>query len=140
MTYEEWERSVPGEIRADSLWKMKAYRLSLFISDLAWEDSGVLLREPRTRSIADQLYRAASNISSNFCEGYSRGTGKGRALFYEYAVGSARETRDFYYKGRRAFSPEVITHLIALATTIIRLGITMMDQQRRPIRKASTQN
>jgi four helix bundle protein len=131
---------VPAEIKSDSLWKMKAYRLSLFISDLAWEDAGVLLREPRTRSTADQLYRAASNISSNFCEGYSRGTGKGRALFYEYAVGSARETRDFYYKGRRAFSPKVVTHRIALITTIIRLGITMMDQQRTTNRRASAQN
>jgi hypothetical protein len=33
MNYEEWERSVPQEITDDSLWKMEAYRLGLFISD-----------------------------------------------------------------------------------------------------------
>src|SRR5947199_4371970 len=71
MTYEEWEMGVPIEIRSDTLWKMKAYRLGLFFSDLAWEDASVLLAEPRSRSTADQLYRAASNISSNFSEGYS---------------------------------------------------------------------
>ncbi len=119
---------------------MKAYRLSLFMSDLAWEDAGTLLAEPRARSSADQLYRAAANISSNFCEGYSRGTGKGRAIFYEYAVGSARETRDWYYKGRRVLSPEVVSHRLGLASTIIRLGLTMVDHERRTNRKVSAQN
>ena len=138
MTYEEWEMGVPIDIRSDSLWKMKAYRLGLFLSDLAWEDAGTLLAEPRARSTADQLYRAASNISSNFSEGYSRGTGKGRAIFYEYALGSARETRDFYYKGRRAFSSDVVEHRIGLASTIIRLGLTMIDRERRTNRKIST--
>ena len=140
MTYEEWETGVPIDIRWDSLWKMKAYRLSLFMSDLAWEDAGTLLAEPRARSCADQLYRAAANISSNFCEGYSRGTGKGRAIFYEYAVGSARETRDWYYKGRRVLSPEVVSHRLGLASTIIRLGLTMVDHERRTNRKISAQN
>src|SRR3954471_6637858 len=129
---------VPIEIRTDSLWKMKAYRLGLFMSDLAWEDAGTLLAEPRARSTADQLYRAASNISSNFSEGYSRGTGKGRAIFYEYAVGSARETRDFYYKGRRTFSEDVVSHRISLVSTIIRLGLTMIDRERRSNRKVSS--
>jgi len=138
MTYEEWEMGVPIEIRSDTLWKMKAYRLSLFLADLAWEDAANLLAEPRARSSADQLYRAAANISSNFSESYSRGTGKGRAIFYEYATGSARETRDWYYKGRRVLSPEVVAHRLGLASTIIRLGLTMISHERRTNRRVST--
>jgi hypothetical protein len=34
MRYEDWEKEAPQEIRADSLWKMEAYRLALFAADL----------------------------------------------------------------------------------------------------------
>ena len=74
---------------------MEAYRLGLFLSDLGWQDATRLARDRRTAAIADQLYRAVGKISSNFGEGYSRGTGKERARFYEYALGSARESRDW---------------------------------------------
>ena len=72
MTYEEWESTVPAEIRGDTLWQAKAYRLGLFLSDLAWEDVGKLLKNGRTTGIAHQLFRATGNISSNVGEGYSR--------------------------------------------------------------------
>jgi hypothetical protein len=57
MNYQEWERSVPTAIAGDSLWKMEVYRLSLFAGDLAWEDSTKLMRDRRTRGLADQLSR-----------------------------------------------------------------------------------
>src|SRR5688572_12774390 len=99
MNFEEWEKTVPGHIRDDSLWKMEVYRLGLFLSDLAWIDCGKLLRNVRTLDVADQLGRAVRKISSCVAEGYSRGTSKSRATFYEYALGSTREARDLYYKG-----------------------------------------
>ena len=34
MTYEEWATGVSEEIRGDSLWKVEAYRLALFVADL----------------------------------------------------------------------------------------------------------
>jgi hypothetical protein len=36
MNYEEWEAAVPETITADSLWKMQAYRLALFLADIGW--------------------------------------------------------------------------------------------------------
>ena len=96
MKYEEWEEAVPEEIKADSLWKMAAYRMALFAADLGWSDAGRLLKDRRTLGVSDQLYRALGSISANLAEGYSRGTGKDRARFYEYALGSARESRDWY--------------------------------------------
>jgi four helix bundle protein len=98
VNYEEWERSVPREITEDSLWRMEAYRLGLFIADVGWHDVTKLMRDKRTLNLSDQLYRALGSISANLAEGYSRGTGKDRARFYEYALGSARESRDWYYK------------------------------------------
>lgn len=63
-------------------------------------------------------------------EGYSRGTGKDRARFYEYALGSARESRDWYFKGRHILGEAIVVHRIQLITQIIRLLLTMVPQQR----------
>jgi len=47
MTYEEWERVVPEAIRTDPVWQFYAYRKALFLYDLAWEDSELLMRDRR---------------------------------------------------------------------------------------------
>jgi hypothetical protein len=41
--YQEWEKSVPADITGDVLWKLRAYRLALFVGDLAWSDVTKLL-------------------------------------------------------------------------------------------------
>ena len=133
MNYEEWENSVPDEIANDSLWKMEAYRLGLFAADVGWYDVTKLMQDKRTVEISNQLYRALGSISTNLAEGYSRGTGRDRARFYEYALGSARESRDWYYKGRHILGPAVTTHRVSLLTQIIRLLLTLVPQQRQGI-------
>ena len=130
MTFSEWEQGVPDEIQADSVWNSKAYRLALFLADLAWHDATKLLSDKRTISLADQLYRAAGAISADIEEGYSRGTGRDRARFYEYALGSAREARGWYYKGRHVLSGSVTGHSISLLTEIIKLLLSMVPDQR----------
>lgn len=137
MTYEEWEAQVPDELKADTVWRVKAYRLALFLADLAWHDAGVLLKNRRTAEAGDQLCRATSRISASIIEGYSRDTGKARSTYYQYALGSARESRDWYYKGRRVLKPEVVSHRIALCTDIIRLTLTMVATERKTNRRAS---
>jgi four helix bundle protein len=138
MTYAEWEETVPISIRDDSVWNSKAYRLALFLSDLAWRDSTKLLTDKRTISLADQLLRSAGGISANIEEGYSRGTGRDRARFYEYGLGSARESRGWYYKGRRILGEEVSAHRISLLTEIIKLLITMIPDQRGQVLRETT--
>lgn len=130
MNYAEWEKSVPSEIRGDSVWNAKAYRFALFLAELAWHDSTKLLGDKRTISLADQLNRSAGAISADIEEGYSRGTGKDRARFYEYGLGSAREARGWYYKGRHVLGEAVSTHRIQLLTEIIRLLLAMVPDQR----------
>lgn len=68
-------------------------------------------------------------------EGYSRGTGRDRARFYEYALGSARESRDWYYKSRYILGESVTNHRIGILTQIIRLLLTMVPQQRKYVVK-----
>lgn len=130
MAYDEWEKTVPETIKADALWQVKVYRLALFLTDLAWQDVSQLVRDRRTLSLSDQLYRAVGSISANIAEGYSRGTGKDRARFYEYALGSARESRDWYFKSRHVLSDEAFRQRLQILTEIIRLLLTIIPQQR----------
>jgi len=130
MNYREWEAIVPDEIKGDSVWKAEAYRLALFVADLAWHDATKLVRDKRTISLADQLLRAAGGVSADIEEGYSRGTGKDRARFYEYALGSAREARGWYFKGRHVLGEQVPSHRIRLLTHVVKLLLTMVPDQR----------
>ena len=62
MTFEEWLESVPDELTGDPLWRMESFRLAVFTGDLAWHDVSRLIKDGRTRSLADQLYRAIGSI------------------------------------------------------------------------------
>ena len=130
MTFESWKEEVPDSIRDDPLWGMRVYRVSLFASDVCWRDAGTLRGDDRAQSLADQLYRAVGSVGANIAEGYSRGTGKDRARFYEYALGSARESRDWYFKGRFVLGKEVTQHRLAFMTEIIRLLLSIVPEQR----------
>jgi four helix bundle protein len=135
MNYKEWLTSVPSEIQGDSLWKMEAYRLALFAADSGWHDVTKLMGDKRTIELSSQLYRALGSIGANVSEGYSRGTGRDRARFYEYPLGSARESRGWYYKGRHVLVERVVPHRISLLTEIIRLFLKMVPDQRGNVLK-----
>ena len=131
MTYDEWESQVPRRVREDPIWEVESYRLGLFVSDLARADALVILKQRLLRVNADQLYRSASNISSNVTEGYSRSSPADRARFYEYALGSARETRDWYYKLSQGLRKGVSDHRMTLLNQLIALLVTMIKTERR---------
>ena len=130
MNYAEWEENVPSVIRDDSLWTVEAYRLSLFLADISWKDAKKLSGDNCTRSLSDQLYRSVGSMSANIEEGYSKYSSKDRARFYEYALGSARESRGWYYKGRHVLGEAIAEHRMELTTQIIRLLIKMVPDQR----------
>lgn len=130
MNYQEWLKSIPAEITGDPLWKVEAYRLALFAADLGWRDVTRLAGDKRTLDLSSQLYRAVGSMGANISEGYSRGTGKDRARFYEYSLGSARESRGWYYNGRFVLGEEVAAHRLKLCTHIIRLLLKMVPDQR----------
>ena len=130
MTFNDWLSAVPVEIKEDTLWRMEVYRLSLFAADLAWPDVTKLIQDKRTIGLSDQLYRSAGAVSSDIAEGYSRRSGKDQARYYEYALGSAREARNWHYQSRRILSEKVISHRIRLWTHIIRLLLTIIPAER----------
>lgn len=131
LTYEKWEAQVPEEIRRDPLWEMKAYRLALFLHDLAWEDCARLASDRRGRAVAEQLIRSAGSICANIKEGYGRGFGRPFALFLRYSLGSTRETRGWYYRGRKLLPPEVGQHRYELVSQVTALIVVALQQQQR---------
>jgi four helix bundle protein len=128
--YDAWERLVPATVRDDPLWRMASYRLALYLSDLSWGDVTRLSADRRTQSLADQLYRAIGSVGANIAEGYSRGTGRDRARFYEYALGSARESRDWYFKARHILGEDVVLARLQLLASEIRLILKMLPTER----------
>lgn len=100
MNYADWLKNIPGEMSEDPLWNQEAYRLALFSADLAWHDATKLFRDGRTLKLAAQSFDAVGSVGANISEGYSRGHQKDRARFYEYALGSARESRTWYFDAR----------------------------------------
>ncbi len=129
MEYEEWEAQVPEEIRRDPLWKMEAYRLALYLYDLAWEDCERLLSDPRGRAVAEQLIRSVGSICANIEEGYGRGFGKAFGQFLGYSLGSTRESRGWYYRGRRLLTEEVLLARYSLLSRITGLLVIARNQQ-----------
>ena len=128
--YSEWLEQIPDGIRGDLLWSMEVYRTALFAADISWHDLVPLQKVQGTRGLTDQLYRAVCSVSANIAEGYSKSGAKDRARFYEYALGSARESRDWYYKARHILGNEVTNHRLVELTSVIRLLITMIPRQR----------
>ena len=130
MNYDEWVKTVPEAITGDTLWKLKVYRLAMFAADIGWHDVTKLMQDKRTLDLSDQLYRALGSIGGNVSEGYSRASGKDRARFYEYALGSAREGRNWYYNGRHILGAKVVGHRMSLLSEVARLLLTMLPAER----------
>ncbi len=131
MKYAEWLETVPSEITNDPIWKLEVYRLALFIDDIGWPDVLAMSKNNLMWGVADQLHRSLGSISANLTEGYSRSKGLDRARFFEISLGSARESRDWYYKSRHILPAEVIKHRMELVTRIISMLTPMIPYQRK---------
>ena len=134
----EWELSVPKEFQHDPIWHSTAYRMGLFISERCQPELEGLLRNPRTAHAADQLSRALESISATYAEGYSRSTITDRCRYYEYALGSTRESRDWSFKLRRRLPEQLRDELIAFLTRITQLlTVTIVRERERSTKRIS---
>ena len=118
-SFAEWEATLPSFVTADALWQFATYQQALFLADLAWFDCATLQNDFRGKAIAAQLIRSAGSIAANIEEGYGRGFGKDYARFLSIALGSARETRGWYYRSRFVLSESVVQHRTTLLNKII---------------------
>ncbi len=129
--YEEWLEQIPERIQQDPLWSFVTYRKALFLSDLAWFDSEKFQNDSRCKGLAWQLVNSAGSVSANSEEGYGRGYGKDYARFLRIALGSAREAKGWYFRGRHKLDPAVVEHRMDLIDEIVKNLVITADQQRR---------
>jgi four helix bundle protein len=128
--YDAWIREVPPEITTDTIWRTPAYRFSLFLSFRAQHDLRWIAAHRSTRAYVDQLLRAVGGISASLDEGYSRSSGPERAHYYEYALGSTRETRGWYYKCSVALPPAITMARLTRLTRIVRILTAIIPRER----------
>jgi four helix bundle protein len=131
MEYDAWERAVPVEIQRDPLWSLRVYRTALYAGDIGRRDAAYLAERANLGDLPDQLARSTRSISANISEGYCRLSRRDRGRFYEYALGSAREARDWYFHARESLGADATTARLALLTTIIRI-MTVLAAQCKP--------
>jgi four helix bundle protein len=99
---------------------------------LVWVDCGKFDPDCRGRAISGQIIRSTGSISANIEEGFGRGIGGKEYLHYlRISVGSARETKGWYWRGRHLLTQDVLNHRLGLLDEIISLIATEIGRQRR---------
>jgi four helix bundle protein len=123
----------------DPLTRMRSYQLACELRTVAWDDAEKLSDHPITTEVAPQLYRAVGSIAANLAEGYSRSSGKDRARIFEYALGSARETIEWYQSARPVVGDEIVREREDVLVEIRRLLVATIPRERnRTIKPASS--
>ena len=131
MRYEEWEAGVADQVKSEAMCKFFGYRKALFLYDLCWKDCETLLKHPLGKPVAQQLIRSVGSISANIEEGYGRGYSKDRLYFLRIGIGSARESKGWYYRAKDLLSGEVIAHRLNLVSEVIALLVTELSASKR---------
>src|SRR5947207_2817395 len=121
--------AISHETSKDPLFRMRAYRLAADLLEAAWQDAKTLSAQPVTERIAGQLYAAVNSITANLGEGYSRSSGKDRSRFFEYALGSVRESIS-WYQGARPVLGDVVGSCLDNLEEIRRLLIATIPRER----------
>jgi four helix bundle protein len=130
MTFEEWAAHVGDDQQADPLWRMAAYRFALFGVEVAWPDVRALNRTFATRGVAAQLYEALGSVPAHIAEGYSRSSGPDRVRFFEYALGSTRESIVWYRAARPVVGSKTVEERVATLVRIRKLLLTAIPAER----------
>ena len=126
--FARWEASPPAEVIGDSIWRLPAYRLSRYLAAVVDHDVPSIREHSPSR--AEQLERAIDSIGINIAEGYSRLHGRERARFYEYALGSAREAREWYARVGAYLPPGIALSRCRLLSRAIKILTVAVPQER----------
>jgi len=124
-----------GEGYSDPLERVTAYRLARAMVDEVRRDVEEMRKEVVMREVAGQLLRAAGSVTANIAEGYARGTAADRRKFFEYALGSVRETEAWYHTAGKEPNADLSARLLSIR----RLLLTMIRHARENAQRVTFQ-
>ena len=85
--FRQWQNTPPPDVIGDPIWRMTAYRISLFMAGLVRLDARRLVDHGAPNHKVTQLESSVESVEANLSEGYSKFSGKDRARFFEMALG-----------------------------------------------------
>ena len=128
--FADFEREPPADLFGDPIWRLPAYRIALFMNDIAREDVAALIRDGAPGHIHNQLERAVNSIGANLEEGYARLSGKERARYFEMALGSAREARGWYRQSKAWLGSSAAMERGMLLTRVVKILTVVIPRER----------
>jgi four helix bundle protein len=129
--FEQWQQRPPRDLIGDPIWRMTAYRISLFMADLVRHDARNLFDQGAPSHKVTQLERSVESVEANISEGYSKFSGKDRARFFEIALSSAREARGWYRRSSQWLGTEESEERRMLLTQVIKILTVAIPCERR---------
>lgn len=121
---------VSAESSQDPLKRMRAFQIASDLMPDAFLDAKALRTDAITHGIAGQLYAAACSIEANISEAYSRSSGKDRALKFEFALGSVRESMSWYKAAMPVLGEATVTNQRDRLEEIRRLLLAIIPRER----------
>ena len=139
--FQQWQKTPPPDLIGDPIWRMTAYRISLFMADLVRLDALSLVHHGAPNHKVTQLESSVESVEANLSEGYSKFSGKERARFFEMALASAREARGWYRRSSQWLGTEEAAERRMLMTQVIKILTVAIPRERsggseRRIRRA----
>ena len=131
MDFDTWDHIATSPFGADPVWRMTAVRIAVYLLDRTWDDAQQLRRHRLSESTSYQLYRAVGSIAANLMEGYSRSSGMDRVRFFEYALGSTRESQLWYYSSRQVLAATTLQARMDLLNRVKQLLLVAIPRERR---------
>jgi len=125
------ERDSGSQGSGDPLERMAVHRYARKLRKDSWADVEALLDNALTEKVAGQLYESIGSIAANLAEGYSKSSGPDRARSFEYALGSARESREWYESAIPVIGAETVAERHEILGHIQRLLVAIIPIERK---------
>jgi four helix bundle protein len=109
---------------------MQAVQITRELLPHCWDDAQKLAQNELTKRIAGQLYAAMGSILANLGEGYSRSSGRDRAKIFEYALGSVRESMEWYRSSVSVIGQDTVQARLGKLEQVRRLLLATIPRER----------
>lgn len=124
-----------SEPSRDPLQRTRVYQLARELIPDCWKDAKTIRANPITEKVSGQLYEAVSSIAANVGEAYSRSSGRDRARIFEYALGSVRESMEWYRSVEPVLGETIVNDRLDILEEMRRMLLAIIPRERgRPMK------